>query len=162
MAELRDILKDKNIVRRDGVQDEHDQASATTPVTINVVDGWVKYTNDGALYSDGNIEIFDTTTGHLDTSSLPLYAVLRVVLNTDVLMSNSNGYILVRAVIPDTAGDIELPTVTVKPVKNTLYPEQVSFDLYNGAKAKEFGFDFYTSVEVDSADFSNRKILITV
>ena len=160
--ELKDIHKDENILRRDGVQDEYDQASATAAVTIAPADGWVKYSNDGLAYSDGNIELFNTTTGHIDTSSLPLYAVFRVVLNTDVLMSNSNGFILVKAVIPDTAGDIDLPTLTVKPVKNTLYPEQVSFDIYNGAKAKEFGIDLYTSVEVDSAEFSNRKLLITV
>ncbi len=155
-------MADENILRRDGVQDEYDQASITTPVTIAVVDGWVKYSNDGVAYSDGNIVLFDTATGHIDTSSLPLYASFRVVLHTDILMANPNGYILVKSVIPDTAGDIEQSPQTIKPLKNTEYPDQITLDLYNGAKANEFGFDIYTKVEVDSATFANRKLLILV
>ncbi len=161
MAELKDIHKDENIHRRDGVQSEYDQSSITSPVTLTTGDGWVKYSNDGLSYSYGNIEVFNKSTSHLDCDILPLNAVFRIVLNTDITMTNPNGYILVKAVIPDTAGDIDLPTATIKPLKNTEYPEQVSFDLYNGTKAQEFGIDIYTSVEVDSATFSNRKLLIT-
>lgn len=154
---LDEVLEDDWVPRRSGIQNEQSDAA---PVTIAVVDGWVKYTNNGAAFGEKNTTLFDTSTGHIDVSALPLWSKVDFILTTNILMTNPNGYIKVKIVIPDTAGDIEVNVATILPVKNTAHDKSIVLGGYIGDKAIEFGFDIYTSVEVDSAEFANRRILL--
>lgn len=167
MGQGIDLIKylEDNVV---GIQKAIDDCSSSaSAVTINDVDTWHEYTNDGLAYrdtSDGNI--WNTTTNTIDVSDRVLYDDIDITLKTTVETSSANSMLHVELYIPDPAGDIHIMGKTVTPSKqNISHREVIVYPAYIGQKAKDYGFKVRTKVDATlSGDFilTERSILIRI
>lgn len=158
MAELTEILKNEYIPRQAAIHDVQSDAGA---LTLAPVDGWVEYTNNALSYEYYNIKKLWNSTTNVAKDTI-VDNKMDLLFKT-TLRSNSAQpvYVIVKLVIPDTAGDIEVDEITITvSKKNVDVKSQIMFGAYNGVKAKEFGFKLYSSVEGGDVVFSNRKLLI--
>ena len=159
MAELKDILKNEYIPRQASI---HDVQSTEAEATLTIAAGFIEYTNNALGYEDYNdVKLWNSTTNIAKGGIL--YNKVDLLFKSTLVASTNASYVIARLVIPDSAGDIVVEEVTTPLLKkNTAFQNQVSFSVYNGAKAVEFGFKLYIKVEGGDITLSNKTLLIRI
>lgn len=158
MSRLVDILKDYIVPRKSAIHSCYSDAAA---ITVAIADGWVEYVNNGALYEYKNTTLWDTVTNTVNDTIID--SKIDIVLQSTINASANASYLIVKLVIPDPDGEIEVAEKTITIHKKGVdVKEPFVFNVYNGEAANEFGFKIYTMVEGGDITISNRRILIRV